>query len=168
MVPRYKTMTKLQIVSFLPRHAADIRNIYHLSVQAINHPRYNQAKKNAWSAAPRSTKYWQQQYKHSKAWVIEDELKNVLGFIGLETAYQSKGYIDCLYVHPDYQHQGLATQLIQQAQQWATSQRYNQLCVDASYLSKPLFEKNGFVLIQSNLRVKKTQTLATFTLIKSL
>ncbi|WP_434928661.1 GNAT family N-acetyltransferase [Shewanella sp. HL-SH5] len=161
-------MTQLNIVSFLPSHAADISHIYHQSVQAINHPRYNDAKKNAWSAAPRSTKYWLQQYKLSKAWVIEDEFKNVLGFIGLETTYQSRGYIDCLYVHPGYQHQGLATQLLQHAQQWATAQHYNQLSVDASYLSKPLFEKNGFVLVKSNLRVKKNQTLATFNLIKSL
>ncbi|UJF21357.1 GNAT family N-acetyltransferase [Shewanella sp. OMA3-2] len=161
-------MTQLQVVSFLPRHAADISHIYHQSVQAISHPRYNQAKKDAWSTAPRSAKYWLQQYKHSKAWVIEGALKNVLGFIGLETAFPSKGYIDCLYVHPSCQHQGLASQLIQHVQQWAAAQHYAQLRVDASYLSKPLFEKNGFVLIESNLRVKKGQTLATFTLIKAL
>ncbi|MGB6138519.1 MAG: GNAT family N-acetyltransferase, partial [Shewanella sp.] len=49
---------------------------------------------------------------------------------------------------PTWQHQGIARALYQQLQSWAQQQNYPLLSVDASYLSKGLFEQHGFALKQ--------------------
>ncbi|MCT7943162.1 GNAT family N-acetyltransferase [Shewanella holmiensis] len=161
-------MTAFTIVDFHPCHAPAISLLYHQAIQAIQHPRYNSAKKLAWSRAPRSTKHWQLRYKLNKAWLVQNAQQQIVGFIGIETQFHQRGYIDCLYVDPHFQHQGIASLLIEHLQCWAKSQHYQRLSVDASYLSKPLFERHNFRLIKSNLRVKNNQTLAAFYLEKVL
>ncbi|MCL1141763.1 GNAT family N-acetyltransferase [Shewanella gaetbuli] len=158
----------VKVIEFHPIHAKEISQLFHLAVQAINHPRYNQAKKDAWSAKPRSQKHWQLKYKRHKAWVAQDHAHNIIGFIGLETDFTHQGYINALYVHPNYQHQGVASQLLTSVTQWAKQQQYPQLSVDASYLSKPLFEKHGFKNQRSIIQITKQQSLAAFTLSKTL
>ncbi|MCW3171187.1 GNAT family N-acetyltransferase [Shewanella subflava] len=161
-------MTVFTIVDFHPCHARAISLLYHQAIHAIEHPRYNSAKKRAWSGAPRSAKHWQLRYKRNKAWVVQNDQQHVVGFIGMETQFYQRGYIDCLYVDPLFQQQGIASLLITHLQYWAKAHHYHQLSVDASYLSKPLFERHNFTFIKSNLRVKNNQTLAAFYLEKRL
>ncbi|MGX9460540.1 GNAT family N-acetyltransferase [Shewanella sp. A14] len=156
-----------QIVDFSPQYALQVSQLYHTAVQAIVHPRYPAIKLDAWSSAPRSTKFWQQKYKQNKAWLMLNN-QQVVGFISLETHFAHRGYIDCLYVQPDYQHQGVAYALYTHLQHWAKQQQYPVLSVDASYLSKPLFEKMGFVLQQTSYQQKRGQTFNGFYMKKPL
>ncbi|WP_351010666.1 GNAT family N-acetyltransferase [Shewanella sp. S1-58-MNA-CIBAN-0166] len=156
-----------QIVDFSASYATQISELYHTAVQGIIHPRYPTLKLNAWSSAPRSAKFWQLRYKRNKAWLALDNQK-VIGFISLETHFKHLGYIDCLYVHPDYQQQGIARALYKHLQHWALQQPYPYLSVDASYLSKPLFEAMGFVLQQTSYQQKCGQTFTGFYMKKRL
>ena len=156
-----------QIVDFSALYALQISQLYHDAIHAIVHPRYPKVKLNAWSSAPRSAKYWQIQYKQNKAWLMLDN-QQVIGFIGLETHFKYQGYIDCLYVHPSYQNLGIASALLEHLQHWAMQQHYPNLSVDASYLSKPLFEKMGFSLQQKSYQQKRGQTLGGFYMEKRL
>jgi putative acetyltransferase len=150
-----------QIVDFVAPYAIQISQLYHLAVQDIAHSRYPQNKLNAWSSAPRSAKFWQQQCKRNRAWVALEN-QQVIGFISVETHFKHQGYIDCLYVHPNHQHQGIASALYWHLQHWAIQQQYANLSVDASYLSKPLFEKMGFILQQTSYQQKRSQTFSSF------
>ena len=149
------------IVDFSASYAIQISQLYHTAVQSIVHPRYPKLKLNVWSTAPRSAKFWQQQYKRNKAWVMLDN-QQVIGFISLETHFKYRGYIDCLYVHPNYQHQGVAGALYKHLQHWAQHQQYPNLTVDASYLSKALFEKMGFTEQHTHYQQKRGQMFTSF------
>ncbi|GGB50678.1 GNAT family N-acetyltransferase [Shewanella inventionis] len=157
-----------RIVDFSPRFASEVSQLYHSAVQHIDHPRYPQAKLNAWSEAPRSTKFWQLKYQRNKAWLALNHQNKVIGFISIETQFKHQGYIDCLYVAPTHQHRGIAQALFQQLVQWAQQQDYPQLTVDASYLSKGLFEKNGFTLNHVSYQLKRGQTFTGFYMQKQL
>jgi len=156
-----------QIVSFLAPHAIQISQLYHAAVQDIAHQRYPKAKLDAWSSAPRSVKFWQQQYKRNRAWVALDN-QQVIGFISVEKHYEHQGYIDYLYVHPNHQHQGIASALYLHLQHWALQQHYPDLSVDASYLSKSLFEKMGFIMQHASYQQKCGQIFSGFYMKKPL
>jgi len=157
-----------KIIDFSAQHAGKISQLYHTAVQHIHHPRYPQAKLNAWSSAPRSRKFWQLRYKRNRAWLAVNDQQEVLGFISVETHFSQRGYIDCLYVTPTSQHQGIARALYKTLVRWAQQQQYSHLSVDASYLSKTLFETNGFVLKQVSYQQKCGQTFTGFYMQKRL
>ncbi|MEH6464994.1 MAG: GNAT family N-acetyltransferase [Shewanella psychromarinicola] len=156
-----------QIVDFSASNATQISQLYHCAVQGIIHPRYPKLKLNAWSSAPRSAKFWQLRYKRNKAWLALDN-QHVIGFISVETHFKYQGYIDCLYVHPNHQHQGIASALCSHLQHWAIQQQYSNLSVDASCLSKPLFETMGFILQHTSYQQKRGQTFSGFYMKKTI
>ncbi|MGI2168615.1 GNAT family N-acetyltransferase [Shewanella sp. MF05960] len=157
-----------KIIDFSAQYAAQVSQLYHAAVQHINHPRYPQAKLNAWSSAPRSTKFWQLRYQRNRAWLAVNDQQEVVGFISVETHFSQQGYIDCLYVAPTSQHQGIARALYKTLVHWALQQQYSHLSVDASYLSKTLFETNGFALKQVSYQQKRGQTFTGFYMKKRL
>ncbi|QIR13891.1 GNAT family N-acetyltransferase [Shewanella aestuarii] len=154
------------ITEFTPAMADQISQLYHQAIQQISHPRYNQSKKTAWSKAPRSKKYWQIRLRRNKTWVMINEHQQLIGFISVATDFTHQGYIEYLYVSPQYQQQGIASALLRTLQTWCQQQSFTQLSVDASYLSRPIFEKAGFTLCHPSYQRKLGQTLNGFLLTK--
>lgn len=54
------------------------------------------------------------------------------------------GYLDCLFVHKDYQGQGIATALCNQLERFIQSN----IMKDASITAKSFFEKRGYPVLQ--------------------
>ncbi|PWN60683.1 GNAT family N-acetyltransferase [Chryseobacterium oncorhynchi] len=68
----------------------------------------------------------------------------IVGFCTLE-----KGdYIDLLFVHKDYQHQGIASQLYHLIEKEAVRQNKKHLTADVSKTAKSFFERVGFEVIR--------------------
>jgi putative acetyltransferase len=165
------------------QYAAQISTLFHHAVSSIRHPRYNQAQLQAWSKSPRSARHWRNQLKYGKTWLmlelaapIPAESENetaypsgkLVGFISLETQFQRQGYISHLYVHPLAQGLHLGSKLILCAQNWALAEGYKQLSTDASYLSKGLFERHGFIHQGKCFQNKLAQVITGFEMTKSL
>lgn len=154
-------------------YADDIRALFHLSVRSIVHPRYSEQQLSAWSAAPRSAKHWHLRLTRSKAWLLLNRVDQFsswqcIGFINVETHFSQRGYIDSLYIHPRWQRQGYALQLYRHLAMWARGQGYSHLSVDASYLSKDFFAKQGFVQVQRSYQRKLGQHIPGFYMTKHL
>ncbi|MCF1427694.1 MAG: GNAT family N-acetyltransferase [Shewanella sp.] len=160
---------RFQIKPFDKVYAGQVSVLFHCAVHAIDGRHYSSAQLNAWSSQPRSAKYWELRLTRTQAWVMLDFNPSkplaspfCCGFINLETEYFQRGYIDSLYIHPDYQGQGFARQLLWHAKQWAKSRKYPELRVDASYYSRPLFEQEGFELLYKSYQPKSGQMLPGF------
>ncbi|WP_244997914.1 GNAT family N-acetyltransferase [Shewanella algae] len=148
------------------RHLGEqIANLYHSAVTAIDDARYSAAQRLAWSAAPRSGRYWQLRLKRAQAWVMLkgcEQSPQCVGFVLLETTFRERGYIACLYVAPDSQRQGVASSLLEAAKKWALTQGYHHLTTDASALSKPVFERAGFRLHHKSYQEKSGQMFGSY------
>lgn len=173
--------TRYSIIPFNPKLATQVSELVHQSVRAISHPRYKQAHLNAWSTAPRSAKHWQHRLQRSQSWLMIDNEQSyppmkhstekqplVIGVINVETHFKTRGYIDSLYIAPAYQRQGIALLLYRALEDWSQNEAYAELSVDASYLSKSFFLKQGFTLIQPSYQMTKKQVINSFYLIKPL
>jgi putative acetyltransferase len=56
------------------------------------------------------------------------------------------GHLDRLYNHPEHTRQGLATQLLMQAETHAISSNIPRLYTEASELARPAFERAGYAV----------------------
>lgn len=126
-------------------YAAQIAKIYHQAVHAQAGGFYSQQQCDAWSRAPRSTKFWQLRLKAAAVWLALDNAGQCIGFIQVETRFKDRGYVSCLYVEPKYQRRGIAAALIEQAIQWARAQQWPRLTTDASLQSHTIFARCGFI-----------------------
>ncbi|MGS0727882.1 GNAT family N-acetyltransferase, partial [Shewanella sp. 0m-11] len=117
---------------------------------------------------------WHKRLSRSKTWLMVDEQNQAsghalcCGFINLETHFNSRGYIDSLYVHPDYQGRGIARQLYTELAQWASQREFDELSVDASKLSRPLFESMGFKVRHRSYQEKRGVVIMGYYMLKKL
>lgn len=164
----------LRIISYSKRYAVQVSHLFHLAINAIDDDVYSLAEKQAWSHSPRSSYHWHKRLSRSKTWLMIDDERNVegvplcCGFINLETDFNTRGYIDSLYVHPDFQHQGIAAALFVQLQTWATTANIRDLSVDASKLSKPIFLSHGFRIHHRSYQEKRDQIIMGYLMSKAL
>ncbi len=162
------------IIPFDTRYALQVSLLYHKAIQHIDNDIYTLAQKQAWSKAPRSIYHWNKRLSKSRAWLMIDtsqpmgECYTCIGFINVETHFHRRGYIDSLYVLPEYQGNNVATQLCLQVLQWAQEAQLERLFVDASKLSKKLFLSQGFKLQHNRYQEKCGQVFQMFYLSKSL
>ncbi len=155
-------------------YATAVSHIFHESIHHLNDDVYSCDDKSAWSAAPRSSYHWNKRLSRSQAWVVLDVSCSVngkprcCGFINVETHFYSQGYIDSLYVHPDYQGKGVAHKLYETLEHWAREQEFSALSVDASKASKALFLSRGFKLRHKSYQEKLGRIIMGFLMEKEL
>ncbi|WP_240778863.1 GNAT family N-acetyltransferase [Shewanella sp. SNU WT4] len=151
------------IIAYHKDYALAVSELFHQAVQGIEHPSYSLAQINAWSSAPRSARHWHQRLSRSQSWLaVLKEQGTCIGFINVESGFRELGYIDSLYIDPAYQGLGVGSQLIAKVITWGQDARLSQLTLDASYLSRPLFSKHGFVQQQKIYQIKSGQIIPSF------
>lgn len=164
----------LRIIPYQKCYASDISALAHIAINQVDEEVYTPQEKAAWSYAPRSAYHWHKRLSHSKTWLMVDDQRLVsghaycCGFINLETHFKSRGYIDSLYVHPEYQKQGVAKLLYESLAVWAVNHQLPELFVDASKLSKPLFLSKGFKLHHRSYQEKRGVVIMGFYMSKTL
>lgn len=164
----------LSIIPYQKAYAASVSQLFHDAIHAITDEAYSLPQRQAWSRGPRSTYHWHKRLSNSQTWLMVDNsqlhegLPLCCGFINIETDYVHQGYIDSLYVHPQYQHQGVAKRLVLCLLDWACSQQFPLLSVDASILSKPLFLQQGFKQVHRSYQEKSGQVIMGFLMEKVL
>ncbi|WP_299495508.1 GNAT family N-acetyltransferase [uncultured Shewanella sp.] len=164
----------LSIIPYQKAYAASISQLFHDAIHHIGEDVYSLEQQRAWSKAPRSNYHWHKRLSKSQTWLMTDNnqlnkgLAQCCGFINVETGFIGRGYIDSLYVHPKYQHQGVGKRLLCCLQEWACLQHYPTLSVDASILSKPLFLQQGFRQMHRSYQEKSGQVIMGFLMEKTL
>ena len=70
------------------------------------------------------------------------------------------GYLDHLYIHSDFQGQGIATAICQELERYAFSQHAPKITVHASITARPFFEKRGYRVLREQ-QVERQGVLLT-------
>ena len=122
--------------------AAAIAELVHLAVHQIPDRYYSLEQKSAWAPSADNIDYWLERLVSKKPFVAEFE-GQVTGFAELDP----DGTIDNLYVHPDYQRMGIASQLIKTVESEARQFGLKRLSTRASEVGRYFFLNNQFELI---------------------
>lgn len=145
----------------------DVVNVFHRSVHAIPDSVYSKDQKSAWAPDCMDIKGWGQRLNQAAVWVALDETnKECIGFIELT----NDGDIECLYICPRVQRQGVANVLLVTAAEFVRSQypEKTSWSVDASDVAYEFFRKHGFMPAKRNRIERFGLVLENTTMTRSL
>ncbi|PKH54238.1 GNAT family N-acetyltransferase [Shewanella sp. Choline-02u-19] len=161
---------------FTEQDVDQLATLFHLSITQGASSHYSADERAVWSQAPRSHQDWLTRLQPTTTWVAV-ERGVIAGFINLKPARlkPSDGAeevltadIDCLFSHPDFTGRGVATALYGYLEEYAAAQHIKELTVEASYLAKPFFEKQGYKVLSKNRHPRAGQVLVNFSMSKVL
>lgn len=135
------------INSLLNIRQADIKDIpaitalFYDTINTINSKDYTKEEIADWSSWHTDTKKWTERV-NEQYFIIALRNNTIVGFSSLAP----DGYLDFMFVHKDFQHQGIATLLLQKIEDKAKELNLFSIYSEVSITAKDFFEKNGFIV----------------------
>ncbi|MES2943166.1 MAG: GNAT family N-acetyltransferase [Pseudomonadota bacterium] len=130
-----------------PYTSADLGAVARLFTDAVHTlaaSHYDAAQREAWAPQPPDLDYWQQRLAALHLLIAQDGSGHMLGFVG----YEDNGHIDLLFTAPQAARRGVASQLYLASEVQLFEQGTTRLFTEASLLSRPVFERLGFEVVQ--------------------
>lgn len=121
---------------------SDLNEMQQLFVDTINSicaKDYTSEQINVWTSSVENTSRWLDTFTNQFLLVAEKNGK-IVGYGSLE----NNCYIDFLYVHKDFQRQGIANRLYTELENEAKKYEVTCLTSDVSKTARPFFEIKGF------------------------
>lgn len=165
-LPALITNDAIEISEFEPLQAEEIVALFYGTVHSVNAADYMPEQLAAWAPeALRQEKVaqWRVSLAQNKTFVAWKD-GNIAGFADLAPG----GKLDRLYVHKDYQRQGIAGRLLGKIEQEARRQGMVELACDASITAKPFFEHCGFAVIEPQTVERLGVQLQNYRMVKVL
>ena len=141
----------------------EIIELFYNTVHSVNTKDYNQGQLDVWAPKDIDISQWDKSLSEHYSVVIEED-KVIIGFGDLDT----KGYLDRLFIHKDYQGVGIATMIINEIEKYAKENKIEIITTHSSITAKPFFEKQGYKVVKEQLVERKGQYLTNFIMEKSL
>ena len=116
------------------------------SVREIAARDYSSAQISAWAPQVPDWPGWSKRLSEGATFVCQRK-GQIAGFARVE----DNGYLDLLYVHPEFQRQGIARSLLEGVLAWAKSHGISRLTSDVSVTARPFFEQIGFLVVEPHV-----------------
>lgn len=153
----------MKIRRYRPDDCKKIARLFFETVHAINKNDYTQSQLNAWANGTIDVHQWNKSFlKHNT--VIVENNNIVIGFGDMDR----EGYLDRLYVHKDYQREGVATMILNKLEQYAINEGVLTFITYASITARPFFEKHGYCVVRENFVFCKGIELMNYVMKKQL
>lgn len=125
---------------YVPTDCEVLANLFYLTVHTVNAKDYTKEQLNAWATGNIDLQEWNKSLSEHYTFVA---VKNniIVGFGDIDKS----GYLDRLYVHKDYQHQGIATAICDKLEQAVI---VSKIITHASITAKSFFVQRGFRIVK--------------------
>jgi len=127
------------IREYQPSDCGELASLFYSTVHTINAKDYTDEQLDVWAAGNVDLEAWNSSFlKHYTLVAVERDL--IVGFGDIDKT----GYLDRLFVHKDFQGNGIATAICNNLEQAVTGT----IIVHASITAKPFFEKRGYTVLR--------------------
>lgn len=117
-----------------------LAELFYQTVHTVNAKDYTNEQLNAWATGNVNLDEWDESF--SNHYTIVALIKDVIvGFGDIDNF----GYLDKLFIHKDYQNQGIASAICNELEQVVDE---NKIITHASITARPFFEKRGYKVIK--------------------
>lgn len=118
--------------------------LFYETVRSVCAEDYTEAQISAW-ASPRGVREWTDSFfAEGRRALVAEEGGEIVGFADMT----QDGYFDRLYVHKNFQRQGIAAALADALEEGCAASSFT---VYASVAARGFFEKRGYVLVRENI-----------------
>ena len=156
----------MKIMKYQENDIEEILSLFYETVHTVNAKDYSSLELEAWVSKNElisKAESWKESLGQNITFVAKTPNK-MIGFCDLTHS----GHLDRLYVHKDYQGQGIATALTNMLEVEAKKLNLVAIDTDASITAKPFFEHRGFKVVCPQGVVRKGVKLTNFKMIKKL
>lgn len=145
------------IRKYQPSDCKELARLFYHTVHTVNAKDYTKEQLNAWATGQIDGEKWNRSFQEHYSVVAVDD-KVIVGFGDIDRT----GYLDRLFVHADYQKNGIATAICNQLEQAVQGN----IVTHASITAKPFFEKRGYQVIKEQQVERHGIFLTNYVMIK--
>jgi putative acetyltransferase len=138
-------------------------SLFQRSVHEIASRDYSPRQISAWAPEFPDRQEWARRMKTGGVFVYERN-DEIAGFARIDAT----GCLDLLYVHPEFQRQGVARALFDRVTSWAVSRGICHLHSEVSITARPFFESVGFRVVREQIVERQGLSLQNFRMEKHL
>ena len=134
-----------------------IVELFYHTVHTVNAKDYTKEQLNVWATGQIDLEMWNLSFQvHFTIVAVDNNL--IVGFGDIDKT----GYLDRLYIHSDYQRQGIAAAICDQLEQAVPGT----IVTHASITARPFFEKRGYIVEKEQKRKANLLSLTNFWMAK--
>ncbi|WP_114758610.1 GNAT family N-acetyltransferase [Flavobacterium sp. AG291] len=127
----------------------EMKELFRETIQYVCANEYDDEQRKQWASSSEKTERWENLIRLQYV-LLAIKHDVIVGFGSLLDG----NYLDFMYVHKDYQRQGIADLLLRALEAEALRQKATVITSDISKTARPFFEKKGYVVVteQQNQR----------------
>ena len=138
----------MELRPYAPADCAAMAELFYNTVHTVNARDYTPEQLCAWATGEVDLAEWDRSFQaHHTLVAVEGE--QIVGFGDLDV---ERGYLDRLYVHKDYQGQGVATALCDALEASCPAEHFT---THASLTARPFFEGRGYRVLRRQTVVRR-------------
>lgn len=135
-----------------------LAELFYQTVHTVNTNDYTNEQLDVWADGNVNLKEWDKSFlMHNTVVCVMDG--TIVGFGDIDIT----GYLDRLFVHKDYQRQGVATAICDKLEQVVTGHK---IITHASITAKPFFEQRGYRIVKKQQVIRNGISLTNYVMEK--
>ena len=142
--------------------AVELKNLFQNTVLAINRRDYSQAEVEDWASCGDDLSNIEDMIKTHYFIVAINQQLEIVGF----SSITPQGYLHSMFVHKDFQGEGIATILLNEIEQYANITGIMRIMSEVSLTARPFFEKRGYIVEKEQKRKANLLSLTNFWMAK--
>lgn len=140
-----------------------VMDLFYVTVHEVNKNDYSEEQLDAIAPKDANEYHWEKSLEKNHTIVVEEDDKLIaFGNIG------KTGYLDRLYVHPDYLRKGIASKLVEELEEYAKKHGSHVINVTSSITSKAFFESKGYAVIEDQINERRGERLLRYLMEKKI
>ena len=148
----------MQLREYIPSDCAQLAELFYQTVHSVNARDYAQEQLDAWASGEVDLKAWDASFR-AHGTIIAVENGKIIGFGDMDET----GYLDRLYVHKDYQGQGIASAICDELERFASEKT---ITTHASITAKPFFLHREYCVVRKQEVLRRGVALTNFVMEK--
>ena len=148
----------MQLREYTPSDCAQMAELFYQTVHSVNAKDYTQGQLDAWATGEVDLQALDESFQAHKT-DIAVENDDIIGFGDMDES----GYLDRLYVHKDYQGQGVASAICEELERLAAGKTFT---THVSITARPFFLHRGYRVVRKQEVIRRGVALMNFVMEK--
>ena len=140
----------------------ELKDLYKNTVLVINRHDYSQEEVEDWASCGDDLSNIEDMIKTHYFIVAINQQLEIVGF----SSITPQGYLHSMFVHKDFQGEGIATILLNEIEQYAITNGIIRITSEVSLTARPFFEKKGYIVEEEQKRKANQLSLTNFWMAK--